>query len=1292
MTHYTSGFVAYKIDETVIARKGAGGPDSPLDVEETTRPFSETPNFYTGRFQNEENNYQTDSLSVSDFEGVTLAGEEVQRSLGATGVQSFDQQFRLANVKLATGLRGNHRGDAAGTKSWKFTTSFRVEHLRVGQILLFDLATADLNTGLESPPLTPINGVLVRVREISANSNYHRMTVTVDWHNDVWYTDAFGQGKEPLSRELARDRLPRPSWPWQPNEVAPDALDPLYDASRLFFGVETIYQDAADATGTVLLRVTGKLPVNDPANIERPLVPDQAQSSSTGGTIAGDQTVYIVVTAKEATGADYKQSQASQVMSVVIPAGTNTNTIDIVGITWPSSSAGYVVYAGPSHEELTYQADADTTPANITITALNERVFGQPDLEFDRILVRTKTVAHSGVWGAQVTGVTATTMTVASAGWTVNEWANRIITLIGKIDGSGVPVANFKVASNTADTLTLLGGQPSPVALGMVVGDVIVCRIIPQSITADTFTDPLFVNSFAGGGLNVNEEAGRLARIIDGPGKGEVRVIKSNTSTEITLESPWGTTPTADSVIIIELTGWETEASSEKVNNSRINTAVALDQPVTNLANSTLLVQAATVDGGGNESVASLSPLREIYILGTPGSIIGGIAPTGHVTAFDASEDLILDANGARTHEITVTFTEPAPLGTYGGTRFLGRLLPLAAERGGADEQQFAQVLDIPDGSVGSDRTLLYPFTAPIPKANIPAWAPSTSYLLGDQVVEGGTIYRAKADFASGGSFVVGNWDVLAEGYREIELIALAYNTAGTDADVLTAPTTLELLDAINSPPVAPSNPFCQLIPSGARVSWDQGSASDFSHSVVAWMANLVPFDLLSPVDPDTSRGIKDHQIIKVVPATRAIRNSADPGRPEYVFQETLYTGTIGNSGADWWIDLVGNSFEVNQLVVETALGVFSGMNIQFIGPAEENGTVHPSNGNTATRINLTAAPSFAAGTKVRFYIRGADGNTKLYVANVDVSGQRSSWVEVANCTPFAPDGTLDQGLPDVHNIFFGFDDVTEAFYSVGPVGLSNLYESVGVAMAGHIGISAVARGLEETETDVDLAVKANINGIRRARVTIKYRLMNDATNREIEFEQPITSQNFAFNDGTAHPDYSTFWTATVKLNPIYIPDAELYAADSVQLQLLNSHGWSPPHDLGAKFVPTAGLPLFTGSASQVVTPIEITSGNLLLEPSAKIDPEHGSRWWITMDGADTIDVLTAGRPRGEALEVCLVQPTSVAPFTPTFGAGFKVPVDEQIIVELGYKAVGRFIFNGSQFELDTVISNTKVN
>ena len=77
-------------------------------------------------------------------------------------------------------------------------------------------------------------------------------------------------------------------------------------------------------------------------------------------------------------------------------------------------------------------------------------------------------------------------------------------------------------------------------------------RVLPSSFSSTTVGDANFVNAYAAGGLTANAEVGNRVRIIARTGRGQQRVIISNTSTVLTIDTPWDTTPDATSRFIVE--------------------------------------------------------------------------------------------------------------------------------------------------------------------------------------------------------------------------------------------------------------------------------------------------------------------------------------------------------------------------------------------------------------------------------------------------------------------------------------------------------------------------------------------------------------------------------------------------------------------------------------------------------------------------------------------------------------------------------------------------------------------
>lgn len=596
-TAISGGYVAYKFDESNI-------------LEAPRASLIAAGNRYSFQFQNSENEWSWDAFSPIDSDDVRRSDREIPGSFTIRGANNYDQLYRLVATWSAEQLRGNSRGDTGGTLTFEFPISFRGVHLSLGDICLFNWE-----------PLG-VSNQLVRVLRISPATNFETARITVTRHDDAWYADTYGQKDQPRFVPGHRNQLLRPAFPWRPYGQQPVAGDSMFDVTDWGFGLAKIYEIAADGSALTKLRVTGRQIINvTPAGPNPPYVPLQGTTASTGGTIAGGRSYYVAIAAKNAND---KLSLLSNITVIAVPSGTNTNTITVPNLSWDTGAVGYVVFAGIIPTALSQQAEATGTPTSITLTALNTAAWGAPDGEFDRYRLRVKRELHGGLWGAQVLAVTATTIqvAVASPGFSTNQWAGYDVTWMGNLDSidSPLPIATFRVASNNADTLTLAGGAPNPVTLGLGVGDVLIMRAKPTFGTDATGTylqDTNWQNVIHPDGLPVGEEEGYIIRFIAGTGRGQAVRCHGNTANKHYAEFPF--TPDSTSRYIIEEPNWQVIQDTESINNDDPAAEMFTEVDVNNYVGQTLLVQVLTVDGGGSESIEALSPVREAYLMGSDG-------------------------------------------------------------------------------------------------------------------------------------------------------------------------------------------------------------------------------------------------------------------------------------------------------------------------------------------------------------------------------------------------------------------------------------------------------------------------------------------------------------------------------------------------------------------------------------------------------------------------------------------------------------------------------------------------
>jgi hypothetical protein len=602
-----TGYIAYLFDENSIVRAQENGKPA---ISMKMLPNNSTPNRIIFPFQDSENNYVVDSLNIVDTDAVQRAGgylggggNEVPQNVTVLGISNFDQGIRMANTILAESLRGNEAQDTRGTRTFTFTSTVRLSHLRVGMIGLFAYQQLQLTpiVSIIDGSGNQIAGIFLRITSLQPTTNYTRTQITAAWHDDDWYEDTFGQNPAPFysAAALAGAGLPLP---WRPDSEVPHSN--LFPASDLNFSVAQIYQTLADGSGLAQLYISGRPPVNKFSTIspgpQRPLVPRQGFTSATGGTIqgpaAGSQNYVIAICAVDSTGL---LTPMSHLIQCAIPAGTDTNTLATGTLFWTSETSGYQVFAGTDINHLCWQATGTGTPDSITLTSLNEASYGPPDASFDHFRMRAKRVFHDGVFGLAINALTSTTISFDDETFSADQWAGYTLSIIGKPNSQvNIPIIDLLVASNTATVLTLDGGAPDPASLGVAPGDVAIMRTLASTHTPATIGDENFINS-----VNYYDPPIAIANV----------VISGSTAT-ITTVSAHGYETGQDVIIagILGATGVDGEYSSITVIDST-NFSVTVSSPGGDY-------------GGGGQVQASTNGL---VVNGEIGNMVRIIAGTG---------------------------------------------------------------------------------------------------------------------------------------------------------------------------------------------------------------------------------------------------------------------------------------------------------------------------------------------------------------------------------------------------------------------------------------------------------------------------------------------------------------------------------------------------------------------------------------------------------------------------------------------------------------------------------------
>jgi hypothetical protein len=647
-----NGKVAYKFDESNIILEGG---QSTLRVSQ--RPIQDTPNHVSLTFQDQENNYASDSLTVIDTVDVVRANQEVTGTAPVEGIPNFDQGRRIIAWWMAEAFRGNLRGDSGGTLRFEWKTTFKGVHLRIGHLCLLSFE----QLGIEDQ--------LVRIEQIQPATNFETVRFVASWHEDQWYLDKYGQEGEPIYEKRRHNRLQRAPFGWVPAmESSIGNGDDFVDPSDGLFSVQQTDRQLTDGSHQPIVQVAGVMPINTFAAsaVFPPFVPLQGTTSDTGGFLLGGTTYHIILCARsedytiDSTTPWPAHSAPSAAINIDVATGTDTNTVTVSNLHWSPNTAGWTIWAGTDRNKLSFQGISEALPEWITITGdpltpdtitiegspdlinqptgLYKGLGPQPDIEFDHFVLKAKLVYHAGVWGfpvattgAPVTGVHGGTITLGvppTQEFATDIYAGRWISLIARSDMARVYVMSFKVLSNNENTLTLTEGSSDPTFF-LTPNDVMVMRQQVTAVGSDDsgnyIEDDLSTNSVYPDGMTVDLEAGRQIRIIRGTGQGTVARIRSNTANRLYIEGQWVVVPDTTSLFIIEDVTWSWVAQTGSRDNSELQGLAYMDLILDNFNPNTsgtniILIAAYLADGDGHETEDANTPTRDMYVFGAPES------------------------------------------------------------------------------------------------------------------------------------------------------------------------------------------------------------------------------------------------------------------------------------------------------------------------------------------------------------------------------------------------------------------------------------------------------------------------------------------------------------------------------------------------------------------------------------------------------------------------------------------------------------------------------------------------
>ena len=328
-------------------------PDGAPAFRMWARPTADTPNRFSIEFADQFNEYQQDSLALVDADDVRRTGQEITGRAVVDGLPTFDQCGRILQFFLDKSIRGNRFAE--------LETSVKALGQRVGDIVTITYE----KEGLLSQPF--------RILKLAPGANYRSVRITAQVHDDAWYNDTNGQlTLIPPTQRLA-DPLAQ-----IPNSLAGDVVDEHGDAS---FTISEIQSGTTDGGILTELEVRFRAPTSGASPLAgAPLVSLQPAVHSTGGTLAGDQTLYYAVTALDASGLE---GPPSFVIRAEIPAGGATFSVELEGLSFTAGSSSFNVYRGALPSTLRRIAQAQAVSPSFLDSGLVEDLDGSPDPQFD---------------------------------------------------------------------------------------------------------------------------------------------------------------------------------------------------------------------------------------------------------------------------------------------------------------------------------------------------------------------------------------------------------------------------------------------------------------------------------------------------------------------------------------------------------------------------------------------------------------------------------------------------------------------------------------------------------------------------------------------------------------------------------------------------------------------------------------------------------------------------------------------------------------------------------------------
>jgi hypothetical protein len=408
---FNGGWPAYEFDASSIARNSDGS----ANFKVTTKGAQDTPNQLAVEFQDEFNQYQQDSYSLTDGNDSDLCNQIISAQWDAMGISNFSQAARMLLLGLNRGIEGNYFVE--------FETSVKALGLMPGDLITVTYAKENLQR-------TPF-----RIQKITPGPSFRTAIITAQLHNDLWYSDTVSSIIGGNGSQISQGSgLPMP--------VGGTVLDAN---GNLQLGITEAEIMAGDGSADIELTVAFTAPSGQIGSLPAPLVSLNAALSATGGTLAGGATWFYALSTLDSGGGE---STLSFVVQASTAAGGNTNSISLSGIGLPASATGFNVYRGSTPQQFFRIATNQPAAPSFVDTGLAPQTILPPDPNFDHVDLNWR---WELVPEAAVTTHTETTVGNGALNLPVNQYQSAVVR-ITRGTGAG---QEQQITANTASVVTV---------------------------------------------------------------------------------------------------------------------------------------------------------------------------------------------------------------------------------------------------------------------------------------------------------------------------------------------------------------------------------------------------------------------------------------------------------------------------------------------------------------------------------------------------------------------------------------------------------------------------------------------------------------------------------------------------------------------------------------------------------------------------------------------------------------------------------------------------------------------